>query len=356
MTSPKIYFFYTDQKWWYWYLISNMPATLAASSSSLAEGPPTNVYLGRYNGTDVNGSSNTRTMNKSKRRAAQQIHIPMEPSPDSGPLSATVTATATERNGTAHKRSMSHDIYGNGYTLKDNEKVLIPNDIGVPSHFRAPNDAKAFDEENTYSHTSFIESTISRFLSRPDTPSLSTRHTEPDARTWSLPSLSGQFHISLSDNFKFIILCLMWYSSSAFTNNIGKQILMQFRYPVTLTYVQFGLVALSCFIVTRATGITQIRKPDLAIIKTVLPLAGFQIVGHVFSSVAISRVPVSLVHTIKVRELWRPSHIALLIGGVHILITKLCKNRHCHHCSLFYSIDSFFKFIMLLKSTRPCYH
>jgi len=276
-----------------------MPATLATSSSSLPEGPPINTYLGRYNGAEMNGSPNTRTLNKSKRRAAQQIYTSMEPSMDSGPLSATVTATATEGNGTTHKRSLSHDLYGNGFALQVNEKLPISDDIEVASPFHGTADDKAFNKPSQYSRNSFIDSTISRFLSRPETPSLSTRHTEPDTRTWSLPSLSRHFHISLSDNFKFIILCLMWYSSSAFTNNIGKQILMQFRYPVTLTYVQFGLVALSSFILTRATGISQIRKPDLAIIKTVLPLAGFQIVGHVFSSVAISRVPVSLVHTIK---------------------------------------------------------
>jgi solute carrier family 35 protein E1 len=67
-----------------------------------------------------------------------------------------------------------------------------------------------------------------------------------------------------------------------------------------LTYVQFGLVALSCYIVTKLTGSTQIRRLDMNVFKTILPLAGFQIFGHVFSSVAISRVPVSLVHTIKV--------------------------------------------------------
>lgn len=305
--------------------ISNMPATLATSSSSLPEGPPINTYLGRYNGAEMNGSPNTRTLNKSKRRAAQQIYTSMEPSMDSGPLSATVTATATEGNGTTHKRSLSHDLYGNGFALQVNEKLPISDDIEVASPFHGTADDKAFNKPSQYSRNSFIDSTISRFLSRPETPSLSTRHTEPDTRTWSLPSLSRHFHISLSDNFKFIILCLMWYSSSAFTNNIGKQILMQFRYPVTLTYVQFGLVALSSFILTRATGISQIRKPDLAIIKTVLPLAGFQIVGHVFSSVAISRVPVSLVHTIKVSEGVECGRAVALIGGVHILITNFVK-------------------------------
>jgi hypothetical protein len=38
----------------------------------------------------------------------------------------------------------------------------------------------------------------------------------------------------------------------------------------------------------------------MAIMHMTAPLVGFQVVGHVFSSIAISRVPLSFVHTIKV--------------------------------------------------------
>jgi len=34
------------------------------------------------------------------------------------------------------------------------------------------------------------------------------------------------------------------YSCSSLTNNIGKQILTQFRYPLTLTFVQFGFISI----------------------------------------------------------------------------------------------------------------
>ncbi|KAI9302509.1 triose-phosphate transporter family-domain-containing protein [Cunninghamella echinulata] len=91
----------------------------------------------------------------------------------------------------------------------------------------------------------------------------------------------------------------MWYVASSLTNNTGKQILNAFRYPVTLTFVQFGLVAICCFAAAKLFGATHIRRPTSDITKTIVPLAIFLIVGHVFSSVAISRIPVSLVHTIK---------------------------------------------------------
>jgi hypothetical protein len=101
------------------------------------------------------------------------------------------------------------------------------------------------------------------------------------------------------------------------SSNTGKAILARFRYPVTLTFVQFGYVALycfaSCFLRERLSaerrqwleaygqkpgwGITPATQQAL---RGTLAMSLFQIAGHVFSSMAIARVPVSTVHTIKV--------------------------------------------------------
>ncbi|KAG0287249.1 suppressor of loss of ypt1 [Dissophora globulifera] len=98
---------------------------------------------------------------------------------------------------------------------------------------------------------------------------------------------------------KLPLLCLLWYLSSAVTNNIGKQIMNQFRYPVTLTFVQFMFVSFFCFILGSGFRMTTIRRPTKGILHMTAPLVGFQVVGHVFSSIAISRVPLSVVHTVK---------------------------------------------------------
>ncbi|KAG9072862.1 suppressor of loss of ypt1 [Linnemannia hyalina] len=98
---------------------------------------------------------------------------------------------------------------------------------------------------------------------------------------------------------KLPLICLSWYMSSAVTNNIGKQIMNQFRYPVTLTFVQFWFVSIFCYIAAAGFGMTRLRAPTRGIIEMTAPLVGFQVVGHVFSSVAISRVPLSVVHTVK---------------------------------------------------------
>lgn len=106
----------------------------------------------------------------------------------------------------------------------------------------------------------------------------------------------------------------MWYVASSLTNNTGKQILNVFRYPVTLTFLQFGLVAVCCFTAARLFGATHIRPPTSDITRTIVPLAVFLIVGHVFSSIAISRIPVSMVHTIKVIK--KKQHLSGWLGGV----------------------------------------
>ncbi|KAK3845799.1 MAG: triose-phosphate transporter family-domain-containing protein [Linnemannia gamsii] len=98
---------------------------------------------------------------------------------------------------------------------------------------------------------------------------------------------------------KLPLICLCWYMSSAVTNNIGKQIMNQFRYPVTLTFVQFWFVSIFCYMAAAGFSMTRIRPPSRAIVEMTAPLVGFQVVGHVFSSVAISRVPLSVVHTVK---------------------------------------------------------
>ncbi|KAJ3046135.1 suppressor of loss of ypt1 [Rhizophlyctis rosea] len=101
-----------------------------------------------------------------------------------------------------------------------------------------------------------------------------------------------------ADTLRFCLLCCIWYSASALSNNLEKQTLNIWSYPMTLTYVQFGMVAILC-LVTHVLGFSNIRRPTVEIVKTVLPLALFQIAGHVFSSYALSVMSVAISHTIK---------------------------------------------------------
>ncbi|KAI1388948.1 TPT-domain-containing protein [Hypoxylon trugodes] len=110
---------------------------------------------------------------------------------------------------------------------------------------------------------------------------------------------------------KLIILCIMWYMSSALTNTSSKSILNAFDKPATLTMIQFFLVAFYCITSSWLASVfptlresipalkNPIRYPSRDVITTTLPLAAFQIGGHLLSSTATSKIPVSMVHTVK---------------------------------------------------------
>lgn len=105
-------------------------------------------------------------------------------------------------------------------------------------------------------------------------------------------------------------MCGVWYFSSAMTNTSSKTILTAFPKPATLTLVQFAFVSGSCiflsFLSKHYPAIREIpqlrmgiKPPTKEIVITTMPLALFQVGGHLLSSSATQRIPVSLVHTIK---------------------------------------------------------
>lgn len=146
----------------------------------------------------------------------------------------------------------------------------------------------------------------------------------------------------------FVLLCALWYMSSALSSNTGKSILTQFRYPVTLTFVQFAFVAAYsvAFLAARerigsrhrsAAWGWGIKRPTRTMFHGTFVMSLFQIAGHVFSSMAIARVPVSTVHTIKVRALPATSLIP----------------RPSRHCSPSFRTRSFSAFGTAPPPTSP---
>lgn len=125
-----------------------------------------------------------------------------------------------------------------------------------------------------------------------------SRSRSPSPNPFKLPQLTMPAYPTL----RFVALCTLWYLSSALSNNTGKVILNNFKFPVTLTIVQFFFVAGYCILCDKAKWTGRLRRPTTAILKGTLPMASFQVGGHIFSSLAISRVPVSTVHTIKVSQ------------------------------------------------------
>ena len=161
----------------------------------------------------------------------------------------------------------------------------------------------------------------SPILSSPNTTSAHLRRRSVAVAQVLAPSISTM---------RFVSYCALWYTSSALSSNTGKSILNRFRYPVTLTFIQFGFVAGWCIIfcvgrvklaqlglrkdssspalsksTSRSSQIYSdpswgIKKPSRKALEGTVVMSLFQIAGHIFSSMAIARVPVSTVHTIKV--------------------------------------------------------
>lgn len=121
--------------------------------------------------------------------------------------------------------------------------------------------------------------------------------------------------------FALCFRCICWYISSSLCSNTSKQILNYHKYPMTLTLVQFIFVAvltrialhfptyaslnkggalslLGTILPGTCTGI-DLRNWSKNVVLAVTPLGIFQAVSHIFTSEALSRVPVSTVHTIK---------------------------------------------------------
>ncbi|KAF2121255.1 triose-phosphate transporter family-domain-containing protein [Lophiotrema nucula] len=112
-------------------------------------------------------------------------------------------------------------------------------------------------------------------------------------------------------SWRLVSLCGIWYLTSVFSNTSSKAILTALPRPVTLTLIQFAFVSGWCMFLAalakRNPRLKQklpflkygIRPPSKDLIMTTMPLTLFQIGGHILSSDAMSRIPVSLVHTIK---------------------------------------------------------
>jgi solute carrier family 35 protein E1 len=146
------------------------------------------------------------------------------------------------------------------------------------------------------SRLSYLRKLLNKYWRPSDSELLST---QAPRRTGALLNIG--FTSPTAATSRFILLCGLWYTTSALSSNTGKAILTQFRYPITLTIVQFGFVAVYCLLMmSPSVQFSRLRMPTKAIIRSTLPMGMFQVGGHMFSSMAISRIPVSTVHTIKV--------------------------------------------------------
>ncbi|KAK4056054.1 hypothetical protein OIO90_003049 [Microbotryomycetes sp. JL221] len=256
----------------------------------------------------------------------------------------------------AFDSSRHRQFYPAPSTTPDNVVVVRPTDVKDTQHVSPAYDqamngaANGYQPFHQYPRSSFSEPTSAATLSAAIAHGISAarqlfaKHTSrSNGHGHQLSRSAGDGQISSSlrkpsssntgewrSDVGFILLCCLWYLSSALSSNTGKSIMTRFRYPVTLTFIQFAFVsgysALCLFgraQLDQATmshhhhhhhGGTGGRRPSVSghsssrwgikaasrtMLQGTLMMSFFQIAGHVFSSMAIARVPVSTVHTIK---------------------------------------------------------
>ena len=99
-----------------------------------------------------------------------------------------------------------------------------------------------------------------------------------------------------------VVLCLFWYSTSSLNNVIGKRLLNQFPYPLTVTIVQLFSITAFSGPALKVLGIQPRKNADISwsyFKKLIIPLAFGKFLATVFSHISLWKVPASYAHTGK---------------------------------------------------------
>lgn len=106
--------------------------------------------------------------------------------------------------------------------------------------------------------------------------------------------------------FSVVFLCIIWYIVSSSNNVIGKMVLNEFPFPLTVTIVQ--LTSITCYS-GPFFNLWGVRKyvdiPWKYYLKYIVPLALGKFFASVSSHISIWRVPVSYAHTGKCLQIDR---------------------------------------------------
>lgn len=113
-----------------------------------------------------------------------------------------------------------------------------------------------------------------------------------------------------------VALCAAWYGLSSASNVVGKLVLSEFPYPLTVTMVQLLTVVACSAPAFAACGVRRAPAfPPRYWWRTLAPLALAKVLTTVCSQVSIWKVPVSYAHTVKATTpLWTAALAWVLFG------------------------------------------
>lgn len=100
--------------------------------------------------------------------------------------------------------------------------------------------------------------------------------------------------------FSVLVLCVLWYIVSSSNNVIGKWVLNDFPFPMTVTMVQLTSITLYSGPFFNLWGVRKyVPIPWNYYMKLIVPLALGKFLASVTSHISIWKVPVSYAHTVK---------------------------------------------------------
>lgn len=101
-----------------------------------------------------------------------------------------------------------------------------------------------------------------------------------------------------AEAFRIVLLCTLWYTISSTNNVIGKKILTDFPFPVTVAMVQVVSTALYLSPTLRVWSVPPMKSlPKSSLLKLILPLSFGKAFAAITAHVSIWKVPVSYSHT-----------------------------------------------------------
>ena len=104
------------------------------------------------------------------------------------------------------------------------------------------------------------------------------------------------------DAARIVGLCVAWYSFSSGNNIVGKIVLNDFPYPMTVSMVQLVSISLYLLPILKLWGVPSVTRQQIPTkywFTMIIPLAFGKFLASVSSHISLWKVPVSYAHTGK---------------------------------------------------------
>ena len=99
---------------------------------------------------------------------------------------------------------------------------------------------------------------------------------------------------------QIVLLCLAWYVASSANGVVGKIVLSDFPYPMTVSMVQLVSISVYLIPVLKLWKVPSAKPSQIPLkywFQMILPLAFGKFFSSVSSHISIWKVPVSYAHT-----------------------------------------------------------